>query len=119
MPEQAPSRHGGSVGRRAGRPGKWLYRGRLMCAVAWIGSSWCGSNEAILGDRGQILRVHSAVVESAAVPAKWTATNRTEIGTVTLMRALAEAVSRPGPSIGGVDGSTDDDVDEFLTVLHT
>jgi hypothetical protein len=88
-------------------------------AGSLVGQRVAANGEAILGDRGQILQVRSAIVESTAVPTDWTATGRTESGTVTLMRALAEAVSRPGPSIGGIDGITDDDVDEFLTVLHT
>ena len=88
-------------------------------AGSLVGQRVAANGEAILGDRGQILRVRSAIVDSAAVPTDWTATGRTESGTVMLMRTLAEAVSRPGPKIGGIDGITDDDVDEFLTVLHT
>jgi hypothetical protein len=87
-------------------------------AGSLVGQRVAANGEAVLGDRGQILRVRSALVDSAAVPADWTATGRAEGGTVMFMRALAEAVSRPGPEIGGIDGITDEDVDEFLTGLR-
>lgn len=85
---------------------------------ALVGQRVAANGEAILGHRGQVVRVRSARVESAAVPRDWTAAGRDEHGAGTLQRVLDEAVSRPGPEIGGIDGITDEDVDDFLTSLR-
>lgn len=87
-------------------------------AGALVGQRVAANGEAILGDRGQVVRVRSALVTGVAVPAVWSAAGRRETEAGALTRTLADIASRPGPALGGIDGVSDDDVDEFLASLR-
>jgi hypothetical protein len=83
-----------------------------------VGQRVAANGEAILGDRGQVVRVRSALVTGAALPDEWSAAGRRETEAAALAGTLADIPSRPGPALGGIDGVSDDDVDEFLASLR-
>ena len=91
-------------------------------AGSLVGQRVAANGEAVLGDRGQVVRVRSARVTGVAVPDQWSAAGRRETEAAALARTLADIAtrpgSRPGPALGGIDGVSDDDVDEFLASLR-
>jgi hypothetical protein len=83
-------------------------------AAALIGQRVSAEGNGERGVRGQLVRVHGAVVWPAPVPTEWTQSGRVQTDPWT----LAAALNAPGPPPGGVPGVDDEEIEEFLASLR-